>query len=112
MVLNVSGYVAGKWIGGRFVPMALILKLGETYKVKSHIEMFKDNYGHLTLKRNKFYKDKSAITEGETHDIRNFLKELTEIGLDIIEIHSLADVYDIAPSASDSIVPAYKVFSI
>jgi len=104
---NINMYVAGKPVNNKFVPMVLIIKVGwNMYKVKSHIELFKDNYGHITTKRNKFYKNQNPIKEGETHDISNLISELKNTGLEIVELHgpSPENAYDVP--VSDSIVPA------
>jgi len=98
---DVTGYVAGTWMGGRFVPMAMILKFGNIYKVKSNAILRKDRYGHITMKMSKFYP--YEVREGETNDITNLLQEFHDAGFDIIEIHdqSPENAYDITPSSSD-----------
>jgi hypothetical protein len=96
-----AGYVAGKHIQGKFMPMVLIINFG-WYEIKSKIELYEDNYGHLTIKPNKFFKNKSTIKEGKVTDVSNLLQELRDIGLEIVEIHSgtLAEnAYDITPSS-------------
>jgi len=85
---TITGYVAGTWVQGKFLPIALILKFGGVYKVISNIKLYVDNYGNLTLKPSKFYKEKNAIKEGETKNVSNLLKEFRDLGLEIVEIHS------------------------
>ena len=93
-------YVAGSWFQGKFMPIVFILKYGGIFKVKSNIEMHKDNHGHLTLKINKFFKDKSTVKEGETTDITNLIKELRDAGFEVIELHEFEKARDINISSS------------
>jgi len=109
---NIKMYVAGQKVNEKFMPMVLIIKFGNIYKVKSNIELYKDNYGHLTLKPSKFYKDKNAVKEGVTTDVSNLLEELQDAGLDIIEnVNTPNRTYknvdaSIIPSFSDFPTPA------
>ena len=102
---EIVGYVAGKWRQGQFVPFAIFLKIGERYKVKSpYINLYVDNYGHITLKWNKFFKDQQPKKEGETADIKNLIKEFLDAGFYVIEFHESKPVTrDI--NISSSIVP-------
>jgi len=85
---HIKMYVAGARINGTFVTIIKIIKIGQVYKVKGELELQKDNYGHLTLKNSKFFRERKSTKEGETHDISNLILELRDAGLEIVEIHS------------------------
>ena len=107
---DIVGYVAGQKVNEKLVPIVLIIKFGGIFKVKSNIELYKDNYGHLTLKRSKFYKDKSTVKEGLTTDVSNLLEELQDAGLDIIEIVNTPNrTYK---NVDASIIPSFSDFPI
>jgi phosphosulfolactate synthase (CoM biosynthesis protein A) len=106
-------FVAGTWVRNKFFPIVVIINFGgNMYKVKSNIALYKDNYGHITTKRSKFYKNQNPMKEVETDNVDNFLTELKNAGLEIVEIHSdttyrdAENAYEITPSFSDFPIPA------